>query len=132
MNTINQTSFLLIAWLAALVMNCQGQTATQHLNPENFQAKLSSMSEKTILDVRTHKEYSSGHLKDAVCMDYYNDDFKQKVDQLDRSKPVFVYCAAGSRSESAGKILAQMGFKEIYNLKGGINAWIKDNQPIEK
>jgi rhodanese-related sulfurtransferase len=118
--------------LLALFLNCQGQGVAQHLSPETFQSKIEAKSEKIILDVRTPAEYNRGHLKDAVSVDYYAKDFKSKISLLDKSKPVFVYCAAGPRSQSASKILADIGFKEIYNLNGGINAWIKSNKPVEK
>ncbi|MBS1488433.1 MAG: rhodanese-like domain-containing protein [Bacteroidetes bacterium] len=55
-------------------------------------------------------------------IDFYRDDFKEKVAKLDKSKPVFVYCLAGGRSKSAAKIMADLGFAAVYDLSGGYRA----------
>ena len=49
--------------------------------------------------------------------------FNKMVSQLDKEKMVLVYCASGGRSRSAMKKMKDMGFKTIYNLSGGFNAW---------
>lgn len=114
-----------------LFSNCQGQSGAERLPPENFEKKLSTVSEKIILDVRTEDEFSKGHLADAVQIDYYKSDFKNQLTKLDKNKPVFVYCAAGIRSNSAAKILTDLGFKQVYDLQGGFNAWSDAKKPIE-
>ena len=124
--------FLSTISILLLFSSCQGQTGTQKLTVENFETKLKSVSEKTVLDVRTQDEYNNGHLANATLVDYYQDDFKSKIAKLDKNKPVFVYCAAGGRSNSALKILTELGFKEIYDLKGGFNAWADAKKPIVK
>lgn len=111
---------------------CQGQSGAQKLSPDSFEKKLASEPNKTILDVRTQDEYNRGHLANAVMIDFYKDDFKSQVMKLDKSKPVFVYCAAGGRSSSAGKILTDLGFKQVYDLQGGLNAWSAARKPVEK
>jgi rhodanese-related sulfurtransferase len=79
-----------------------------------------------LVDVRTAEEYGVSHLKDAQNICVTEDDFKEKVKDLDREKPVYVYCRSGGRSARAAEILAEMGFTEIYDLDGGITAW-KEN-----
>lgn len=66
--------------------------------------KLVDSGNGTILDVRTPKEWTEGTIGDAVKINYYADDFAKKVDQLDKSKPVFVYCKKGGRSAGAAEI----------------------------
>jgi rhodanese-related sulfurtransferase len=73
--------------------------------------------------VRTPKEYADQHLDNAVNIDWNGDNFVGQAQKLDKSKPVFVYCLAGSRSKSAANKLHELGFKEIYNLEGGILKW---------
>ncbi|MBI1184923.1 rhodanese-like domain-containing protein [bacterium] len=83
------------------------------------------ISEKpgTVLDVRTKDEFNSGHLENAVLIDWYSSSFAAEAAKLDKTKPIYVYCHSGGRSSSAMQKLAGMGFNEIYNLKGGIMAW---------
>mgnify|MGYP003115267238 CR=1 FL=1 len=76
-----------------------------------------------LVDVRTPEEYGVSHLKDAQNICVTEDDFKEKVAGLDKDKPVYVYCKKGGRSARASKILQEMGFKEVYDLQGGITAW---------
>ena len=99
------------------------------LSPKDFRKKLSVTTDKLILDVRTPKEISKGYLKGAVFMDFYDSSFKQQVETIDKNKPVFVYCAIGGRSWDAARIMTDMGFKEVYDLKGGIIVWKIKNYP---
>lgn len=76
-----------------------------------------------ILDVRTKGEIAAGKIENAIHLDYYSDTFKDDVAKLDRDKPVYVYCRSGGRSGGAKKIMTSMGFKVVYNLKGGYSHW---------
>ncbi len=75
----------------------------------------------TLLDVRQPKEYEDGHIAGArlaplpLLAEHYS--------EIDRSKPVIVYCASGGRSRVAAQLLAGKDFGEVYNLTGGIKAW---------
>jgi thioredoxin len=62
-------------------------------------------------------------IDNATNINWYDADFATKVGKLDKSKPVFVYCKAGSRSAQAAGKLSELGFKEIYSLEGGIMKW---------
>ncbi len=120
----------LILLLTMVSLFTQAQSVKQ-LDAQNFEKKMKELKEATLLDVRTQGEYAQGHLANATLADIYGSDFKTKLSKLDKSKPVFVYCKAGSRSGSAVNILSGMGFKEIYDLNGGITAWRQANKPIE-
>jgi rhodanese-related sulfurtransferase len=122
-------NFLLFALLTS---SCSQAQNIKELSVADFEKKMAEGTNKTILDVRTPGEYQSGHIQDAVLIDYYKSDFKQQLSKLDKNKPVFVYCASGGRSGSASDILSDMGFKNIYDLKGGMNAWKKDSKKIVK
>lgn len=89
-------------------------------------------SEEIILDVRTRGEFEDGHIPGAVLIDVNESDFKEKANSLDKSKPVFVYCAAGIRSEKAAAILKDSGFKTIYHLEDGLKAWTKAQKELTK
>lgn len=82
-----------------------------------------------LVDVRTPEEYNQGHIKNAQLINYFSKDFKKQVQQLNKNKPVYVYCKSGRRSTKAANILHELGFTKIYNLDGGYLNWSK-NQPV--
>jgi len=96
-------------------------TFQQHIVKENVQ----------LLDVRTTGEYQNGHIKNAMLADWMNQEqFKDRIQYLDKSKPVLVYCASGGRSGKAAQWLAQNGFTTVENLKGGFTQWKLENKPV--
>jgi phage shock protein E len=104
----------------------------QMLTPQNFESKMREAKVYQVLDVRTESEFSQGHLKDAVLLDYYRKDFKDQLSKFDKNKPVFVYCAVGGRSNAAAGIMKGMGFKQVFDLQGGIKAWSQAQKPVVK
>lgn len=83
-----------------------------------------------LLDVRTPEETREGMIEGAMTMDYYEDDFQDRVTELDRDKPVYVYCASGKRSGETAEMLKDAGFSEVYNLEGGIIEWEESGKPV--
>ena len=83
-----------------------------------------------ILDVRTPKEYSDGHLENALNVDYYADTFKDELNALDRNKTYLVYCRTGGRSGSTLRMMRELGFKNVYNMEGGYTEWVRRNYPV--
>lgn len=88
-------------------------------------------SSSQIVDVRTPEEFEEGHITNAVNMNVTGDDFEKQIESLDKEKPVMVYCKSGGRSARAASILKDKGFKNVYDLDGGIIGWNKANKPIE-
>jgi rhodanese-related sulfurtransferase len=76
-----------------------------------------------ILDVRTADEFSSGHIENAINLDYYSDSFIEELAQLDTEKAYLIYCGSGGRSADTLDIMEQLDFMEVYNLTGGMTAW---------
>jgi rhodanese-related sulfurtransferase len=76
-----------------------------------------------LIDVRTQEEYCSGRLKNAQNICVTNDDFIARAKELDKDKPVYLYCKVGGRSAKAAEVLKEMGFKFIYDMTGGIDEW---------
>lgn len=74
-----------------------------------------------LLDVRTDKEYAQGHIPGAVHVPLT--DIGEKVKKLKKDKDIVVFCQNGNRSIWAIKRLMGMGYKNLYNLKGGYRAW---------
>lgn len=79
---------------------------------------------KQLIDVRTASEFSSGHIKGAINIDFFNaSKFMQALQKYDKEKAVYLYCRSGNRSGNAAKKLESLGFKEIYDLQGGYMNW---------
>ena len=93
--------------------------AQTNLSPQDFIAKVKTTKDAQLLDVRTPAEWTEGKVSSSKCINFNDADFKKQIEQLDKNKPVMVYCAAGGRSTKASKILEQAGFKQVYNLTEG-------------
>ena len=77
-----------------------------------------------LVDVRTPNEFKSGHIKNAVNIDFFNQaQFKNSIGKFDKNQPIYLYCRSGNRSKSAASLLSKMGFEQIYDLKGGYLNW---------
>lgn len=119
------------------VYSCQdGSTSTsgvvQNVEVAEFKSLLDANPEKNLIDVRTDSEVANGMISGALQFDLSKMDFKESISKLDKSKPVFVYCAVGGRSSMASEVLEQAGFEKVYNLSGGINAWQAAGLPLGK
>ena len=116
--------------LLALTFNCCTSGLTQgSLSATDFAQKIKELPVNPIVDVRTAEEFAKGHLLNAQNIDWNSSDFNTQITQLDTSKPVFVYCLSGGRSSSAVKQMYSLGFKQVYELNGGIMKWRGANLP---
>ena len=117
--------------LAILFSSCSnGQLSKTNLAPEDFQKKMEELSNAPVIDVRTPGEYSEGHIKYAVNIDWSGDNFDQQTEVLSKDEPLFVYCLSGGRSSAAVAHLKEIGFKEVYELNGGIMRWKSASLPL--
>lgn len=86
-----------------------------------------------VLDVRTSGEHRAGHIKGAKNIDVYQANFRNEVEKLDPSKSYLIHCTAGvptGRSEKALTLMHSLNFKNVYQLKGGITAWLNAGNPV--
>ena len=83
-----------------------------------------------ILDVRTKDETSNGYIPNATFIDYYADDFDNKVKLINKKKTVYVYCKSGGRSLKVVEKMYRLGFIDVYNLDGGFMRWKKAGLPF--
>lgn len=78
------------------------------------------------VDVRTSQEYDAGHIDDAINIDILDEaTFTKKIQNLDKGKPIYIYCQMGGRSKKASQKLKDMGFKTILDYSGGYGEWSK-------
>lgn len=126
--------YILLLMLLVTAQSCNEPKPEQVtvISPQEMRESLNEDRLLQLLDVRTTEEYEVGHLRDSQNICVTDSDFKEKVAKLDKNKPVYVYCKKGGRSAKAAKILTEMGFKEIYDLDGGITAWDEAGLETEK
>ena len=76
-----------------------------------------------LVDVRTPAEFAAGHIPTAKNIDVRGENFDKEADQqLDKSRPVALYCRSGARSKTAAQALAAKGYR-VYELNKGFMNW---------
>lgn len=98
---------------------------------DEYAKLLSEKLDHIVLDVRTPQEVADGAIECDTNIDFYDQEFRNRVKALDHQKPVFVYCAVGGRSGQAMDFMKREGFNEVYNLDGGIRAWLAAGRGTE-
>ena len=88
------------------------------------------LNDAVLVDVRTEDEYNSGYIENSLNIDYFSNDFSLNTDKLDKSTPIILYCRSGKRSSMSANKISKLGFKEIYNLEGGILEWIEEGNAV--
>ena len=83
------------------------------------------INDAILVDVRRDDEYINGHIENSINIDYMSDEFVDKTERLDKNMPIILYCRSGRRSYLSAIKLSENGFKEVYNLEGGILSWIE-------
>ncbi|NND01967.1 MAG: rhodanese-like domain-containing protein [Acidimicrobiia bacterium] len=116
-----------VALVASLVVGCGGTTteATFELVAPPVAAEVIADGAPVVLDVRTPEEYAEGHLADAVLIDFYDTDFADQLNELDKDATYVVYCRSGNRSQGAINTMRELGFTDVFEVAGGIQAWLE-------
>ncbi len=135
-------SFVQTNWMLILVFLLSGGMLLWPLVQRRFGAmkdvgtsevtRLINRENAVLLDVREAKEYEGGRLPNAIHIPLSQ--LGSRASELAKmaSRPIVAYCATGRRSRVAAAALTRVGFKQIYSLHGGLEAWKKDSLPVEK
>ena len=118
--------YIFILLLSIFLNSCNGQF--KYISVE----ELNSFSEDEfeLLDVRTLEEFQSGHISSAINIDFFSINFIDEIKEFDTSLNLILYCRTENRSSKSAKILADNDFKNIYVIKGGIEEWISQGNPV--
>ena len=100
--------------------------AVREIGPKELKALLDSGKVKELYDVRTPKERETAKLPNATLLD---DTQMAAIENLPKETPLAFHCHHGGRSRGAAEHFLKLGFKTVYNLAGGIDAWSKDVDP---
>jgi len=101
------------------------------INPQTFSIADEKL-DALVLDVRTKQEVDQGIITGAVNIDFLQQDFAERISELDKNKTILVYCKVGGRSGKAADLLVGKGFKHVYNLEGGYDLWKENGFPVKE
>ncbi|MGF1534510.1 MAG: rhodanese-like domain-containing protein [Bernardetiaceae bacterium] len=126
-----QTKLLFLLSLLGLLLACNPQKQHQNadnepiavIDPQKFDDLMKVAPDVQLLDVRTPQEFAVGHLPKAINNNIASPSFVDQAQKLDKNRPVFVYCKTGVRSHQAARELEKLGFREIYDMAGGLVVW---------
>ena len=121
----------LFALIILLIVNIYSEKNRKYqVVDTNGAVSLMDDDDLIILDVREEKERKIGFLSNDINIQMGQ--LKTKMDTLDKSKNILVYCKSGTRSDRIADILSKNDFQKVSSLKGVFNAWLKADLPIEK
>ena len=123
---MKRQSFLLLFITAAVALSLAACRSSQPVFKEVDATDAATIAAKrriVVLDVRTPKEFSEGHLPNAINVDFLNPGFSDSMNKLDKTRQYLVYCRSGQRSTKAIEIMRLKGFKNVTHMLGGISKW---------
>jgi len=85
-----------------------------------------------VIDLRDRPAFEAGHIGQARHVPAGELESQAESLRKWKSKPVIAYDENGLKSGAAVRTLNRLGFTEVFNLEGGINAWVKDNLPLSR
>lgn len=83
-----------------------------------------------VIDVRSPDEWAAGHLRGAIHIPLAA--LPERLGEIDAGKPVVVHCQGGGRSAIAASYMKSRGLRTVANLRGGFEAWLADDLPVER
>ncbi len=116
-------SLLALVFNGPILAAVGAMSGIKTLAPEDFKS-MTTQTDVLLIDVREAKEFEVSHLKDAVWEQAVN------WEQVDKNRPIVLYCTIGFRSTEWGTTLAKQGFRNLYNLDGGIVRWKNERRTV--
>lgn len=102
------------------------------ITPSDASKKITNHDNNILLiDVRTKEELDEIKIEGVINIDFYSDEFKNYLLKLDKYKTYYLICRSGRRSGIATSFMRDNGFKDVYNIKGGMMEWQNSNLSLE-
>lgn len=111
---------LTVAIVVLLLSGCNSSNLVKKITTDEA-SKMIGKKNTILIDCRTPEEFASGHIPGAMLLPL--DELEKTVGELDKSKTYVVICRSGNRSTTFTDSLNSKGFKHVYNVQGGMNAW---------
>jgi rhodanese-related sulfurtransferase len=99
------------------------------ISAADLSAKVRGDANVVLLDTRSKEEFAVSHLPNAIHLNY-NSYKESQLATIPKNSIVVVYCTVGYRSERVGEQLLKLGFKNVYNLYGGIFQWKNEGRAV--
>jgi adenylyltransferase/sulfurtransferase len=100
------------------------------VSPDDVQTRLAAARSPVVLDVREKEEFRQGYLPGAVSLPRGFLEMRIEDAVPDKATPIVAYCAGGTRSLLAGRILKELGYQDVVSMRGGFTAWKNQGLPI--
>ena len=107
-----------------------GNSVFMPVTPSKASVLINTKEGMQIIDTRTGWERSGGWIANSVHISFFDFLFGGGYDRVEKDTPVLVYCSHGVRSYRVARSLVKRGWKEVYDLEGGMNAWLKQGYPV--
>ncbi len=116
--------FVLVLLFPLLETGCKEEGGYKDISPAELRSMLEDDETLMLIDVRTRAEYDRGHIPGVKKL-IPVDKLESRIGELGefKGKDVVLHCRSGARSSKAAEILLKKGFKKVFNLKGGIEAY---------
>lgn len=126
-----------VATVALVTAACGGDTTTvdpviETVSPERASEIIDGGDGVVVLDIRTPEEFAEARLAGAVNIDFYADDFQDRLAELDKGTDYVLYCRTGNRTSTAREMMRDLGFSSVHEVDGGIVNWYESGLPIEQ
>lgn len=127
------SSILSVVFVCLVALGCGQNKVKKNLKVKviNAQQFKQDSKNKTIVDVRTEEEFGRGHLKNAINIDFFDENYLDYFAKFNKKEPIYLYCRSGRRSNDVANELKKIGFEEVYDLKGGLIEWKQNNFELE-
>lgn len=116
---------ILICFILLVLTSCnhQNKGVIEAVTVEEMQS-LIHLDDVQLVDLRSKKDrLLQGYIENSQHIDFNSDTFESDIENLDKSKPVALYCNSGKRSAECAEKLIEAGFVKIFDLKGGVSEW---------
>lgn len=124
--------FSMIALVASLLLSTLFAHAAEEVTAVEAAARLQADPSIVVLDIRTPREFSRGHIPGAINIDFYARDFRTRIAQLDPEKTYIMHCAVGGRSDASISIMQNAGLPNVLHMGGGVMEWYREGLPLTR
>jgi len=119
-----------IALPALFFLSRAGASADEAISAAEAATWIKDDKAVQLIDVRTRTEYAGGHLAGAKLIPVQ--ELAQRLSEVDKARPVLLYCRTGHRSAYALEILEDHGYTDVKHIRGGIMAWRSAGLPMTR